>query len=178
MVSWNERRERKGIPFQPRFRDRTKAGQFKQLSASQSGRQKPCSGCLRNRIDETVFQAVRSPGNINYKRKEQWKSFHPRHPSTPRRRHCLRCTPIFVSTTVQGQRVFDGDEENSQTAVSCLSAYGMKEEEEEEEWTEFGKDGREDGCSRSTGQPTVTETVRRRPSLFCFRATLHVPAEF
>lgn len=83
VVSCNERRERKGIPFQPRFRDRTKAGQFKQLSASQSGRQKPCSGCLRNRIDETVFQAVRSPGNINYKRKEQWKSFHPRLPSSP-----------------------------------------------------------------------------------------------
>lgn len=42
----------------------------------------PC--CLRNRIDGTVFQAVRSPGNINYKRKEQWKTFHPPDPLSPR----------------------------------------------------------------------------------------------
>lgn len=32
-------------------------------------------------------------------------------------------------------------------------------------------------CSRS-GQPTVTETLRRRPTLFYFRAALHVPPEF
>lgn len=110
-----------------------------------------------------MFQAVRSPGNINYKRKEQWKTFHPRIPCPlePRRRHCLRCTPIFVSTTVQGQHVFDGDEENSQTGVSCLSACEMKEEEKRS----LGKMEERRGCSRS-GQPTVTETVRRRPTLF------------
>lgn len=134
----------------------------------------PC--CLRNRIDGTVFQAVRSPGNINYKRKEQWKTFHPPDPLSPRA-PSSPLAPVHSDICLDdGTRApcfrrrwrKQSDGEFRRASLACEMKEGEKED---------GKMEERRRCSRS-GQPTVTETLRRRPTLFYFRAALHVPPEF
>ena len=95
-----------------------------------------------------------APGNINYKRKEQWKTFRPppstpaiaSHPRLAPARRRLRCAPVFVSTTVQGQHVFVGDEENSPAEEFRIRRIRDEHRTQDSGWRK-AEGGRRKGCA-------------------------------